>query len=115
MLFGEVASQPTAWRAVKALADSGQGVTKLAEAVDRTRQRAWDLGAAPALLPEVPVIVDIDATIVTVHSDKQGATGTYKRTFGFAPLLAWLDRGDGDRRDLGRGAAPGQRQRQPRR
>jgi hypothetical protein len=38
--------------------------------------------------------VDADATLVTAHSDaKQGAAGTYKHSFGFAPLLAYLDRG----------------------
>ena len=31
---------------------------------------------------------------MTAHSDhKEGAAGTYKHTFGFAPLLAYLDRG----------------------
>jgi hypothetical protein len=32
--------------------------------------------------------------LVLAHSDhKEGAAGTYKHTFGFAPLLAYLDRG----------------------
>jgi hypothetical protein len=32
--------------------------------------------------------------LVTAHSDhKEGAAGTYKGSFGFAPLLAYLDRG----------------------
>jgi hypothetical protein len=40
------------------------------------------------------LVVDADATLVLVHSDaKEGAAGTYKHTFGFAPLLAYLDRG----------------------
>jgi hypothetical protein len=40
------------------------------------------------------LVVDADATLVLSHSDaKQGAAGTYKHTFGFAPLLAYLDRG----------------------
>ena len=34
------------------------------------------------------VIVDIDATLVTAHSDKQGAEPTFKRGFGFAPMCA---------------------------
>jgi hypothetical protein len=39
-------------------------------------------------------MVDADATLVLAHSDaKQGAAGTYKHSFGFAPLLAYLDRG----------------------
>jgi hypothetical protein len=43
--------------------------------------------------PEL-LIVDADATLVLAHSDaKQGAEGTYKGSFGFHPLLAYLDRG----------------------
>jgi hypothetical protein len=39
-------------------------------------------------------VVDVDATLVLAHSDvKEGAAGTYKHTFGFSPLLAYLDRG----------------------
>ena len=36
-------------------------------------------------------MIDIDATLVTAHSDKQGAAPTYKRGFGHHPLLAFLD------------------------
>jgi hypothetical protein len=40
------------------------------------------------------LIIDADATLVLAHSDaKQDAAGTYKHTFGFHPLLAYLDRG----------------------
>jgi hypothetical protein len=48
-----------------------------------------------AAIPDVEVlVVDADATLVLAHSDhKEGAAGTYKHTFGFAPLLAYLDRG----------------------
>ena len=42
-----------------------------------------------------PLPVDIDATILIAHSDKEDATPTYKRTFGHAPLLAYLDHGEG--------------------
>jgi Transposase DDE domain group 1 len=42
-----------------------------------------------------PLILDLDATLVDAHSDKQGAAGTYKQGFGFHPLGCWLDRGDG--------------------
>jgi hypothetical protein len=40
-------------------------------------------------------VVDVDGTLVDVHSPKQGASGTYKGGFGFSPLLAYLDGGDG--------------------
>lgn len=36
-------------------------------------------------------VIDIDATLVTAHSEKQGAAPTYKRGFGFHPLVAFLD------------------------
>jgi hypothetical protein len=40
------------------------------------------------------LVVDADATLVLAHTDaKEGAAGTYKGSFGFAPLLAYLDRG----------------------
>jgi hypothetical protein len=36
--------------------------------------------------------LDIDATIVIAHSDKELAAPTWKRTFGFHPLVCFLDR-----------------------
>jgi hypothetical protein len=49
----------------------------------------------PAPNPDLELLViDADATLVTAHTDtKQGAAGTYQHSFGFAPLLADLDRG----------------------
>ena len=59
-------------------------------------------------------MVDADATLVLAHSDtKQGAAGTYKHTFGFHPLLAYLDRGDAPGGAAGR--HPAARQHRPRR
>ena len=40
------------------------------------------------------MIVDIDATLVTAHSDKEGAEPTYKRGYGFAPMCAFVDHGE---------------------
>ena len=36
-------------------------------------------------------MIDIDGTLLDAHSDKQDATPTYKRGFGFYPILAYLD------------------------
>lgn len=33
----------------------------------------------------------LDATLITSHSEKNGAAATYKKGFGFHPLLAFLD------------------------
>ncbi len=40
-------------------------------------------------------MIDLDATLVTAHSEKEAAAPTYKRGFGFHPLLAYADHGDG--------------------
>jgi len=35
------------------------------------------------------IVIDMDATLIGAHSDKEGAAPTYKRGFGFHPLGAW--------------------------
>jgi len=90
-LFGSVASTPTAWRVLDRIARDSDGLARLRAARAHARGRAWAAGGHPNV--EV-LVVDADATLVLSHSDaKQGAAGTYKHTFGFAPLLAYLDRG----------------------
>ena len=37
--------------------------------------------------------MDIDATLVTAHSEKENAAATWKKTFGFHPLTAFADYG----------------------
>jgi hypothetical protein len=97
-LVGEVASDSTAWRRVKNLADDELALARLDEARKATRRAAWDAGAVPVAVadPESgPLCIDIDATLLNAHSEKELAAGTYKGGFGFHPLLAYLDRGDG--------------------
>jgi hypothetical protein len=90
-LFGLVASTATAWRVVERTAKEADGLARLRAARAHARARAWAAGGDPDV--EL-LVVDADATVVLAHSDaKQGAAGTYKHTFGFAPLLAYLDRG----------------------
>jgi hypothetical protein len=90
-LFGQVASTPTAWRVVERAAQDPDGLARLRLARAHARGRAWAAGAWPD--PQL-LVIDADATLVTAHTDfKEGAEGTYKHTFGFHPLLAYLDRG----------------------
>jgi hypothetical protein len=90
-LFGPVASTPTAWRVVERTASDPDGLARLRAARACARARAWAAGGDPDV--EL-LIVDADATLVLAQTDaKEGAAGTYKHTFGFAPLLAYLDRG----------------------
>ena len=90
-LFGPVASTPTAWRVVERTASDPDGLARLRAARAHARARAWAAGGDPDV--EL-LIIDADATLVLAQTDaKEGATGTDKGSFGFAPLLAYLDRG----------------------
>jgi hypothetical protein len=59
---------------------------------NQARERAWAAGAGPDLT--AGLTIDIDATITIAHSEKDNAAKTWKKTFGFHPLLAYLDRPD---------------------
>jgi hypothetical protein len=82
-LFGAVASETTAHRVLKSVND------RLLEAIRAARAKAlakaWDAGARPEEL-----ILDIDASLLIAHSEKEGAAGNYKGGFGFHPLLCYL-------------------------
>lgn len=80
VLFGPVASDATAYRCLERLGAKQLAGIRAARAA--ARKRAWDLGGAPRR-----IILDLDATLVTAHSEKEGAAGTYKGGFGFHPLL----------------------------
>lgn len=89
---GPVASVSTAWRLIDGRVDAAHlaGV-KAARAAARCA--AWAAGAAPPRGTEL--VMDVDATITIDHSDrKENAAATWKRTFGFHPLLVFLDRSD---------------------
>ena len=81
-LFGEVASAATAWRALAALGP--ERVVALRRARASARERVWAVAGAPAR-----VLLDLDATLITAHSEKEQAAGTYKHGFGFHPLLCY--------------------------
>jgi hypothetical protein len=107
-LFGPVASTPTAWRVIEHLAQDPDGLARIRAARAHARARAWRAGGSPD--PDALIVIDVDGTLVLSHADdKEGAAGTFKHTFGFHPLLAYLDRGGWHRGGAGRGAAAGQR------
>jgi Transposase DDE domain group 1 len=87
-LSGPVASMPTAWRLPDRIDEAHLPGVRAARAAARARAR--QAGAAPD--PAVGLRIDFDATISIAHSEKQNATATWKKTFGFYPLLAFLDR-----------------------
>jgi hypothetical protein len=89
-LFGAVASEPTAWRAVERVDEAHLDRLRVVRAA--ARERAWAAGAGPDVA--AGLTIDLDATITIAHSEKQNTAATWKRTYGFHPLLAYLDRPD---------------------
>ncbi len=96
-VLGAVASPPTVWRALDEL--GAAALKRIAVARAKTRARVWDLipGGLPAsavtgtTLPADVVVLDVDATIVITHSEKEQATRTFKKTFGYHPIGVWCD------------------------
>jgi hypothetical protein len=83
-LFGEVASDPTAWRVISSL--HSESFRQIARARARARERAWAMGMAPK-----SVTLDIDATLIGAHSEKEDARANYKGGFGHHPMCCYLD------------------------
>src|ERR1700758_1728394 len=85
-LFGPVASDSTAFRTVDKIASMSGGLDALRSAHARARERFWELHGAPERLT-----IDVDATLITAHSEKEQAAGNYKGGYGFHPLQVYLD------------------------
>jgi len=84
-LFGQVASVATARRVL--LNVGASELDRIRQARALARERAWNAGAAPDR-----VILDFDATPISIHSEKEHAAGHYKSGFGFNPLIATCGR-----------------------
>jgi hypothetical protein len=90
--FGPVASTTTLWRCVDERIDAAH-LPGIWAARAYARAQAWAAGAAPDHGGWLHL--DVDATICVDHSDnKENAAATWKKTFGFHPLLVFLDRPD---------------------
>jgi len=99
-VFGAVASDPTVSRLIATLAeDAPKSLAAINSARAACRATAWSRAGAHApdhrMDPGHPVIIDLDASLVGAHSEKEHAAPTYKRGFGFHPLLAFCDHGPG--------------------
>lgn len=93
-LFGEVASDPTISRLVDTLAEDPVAVIGAIRSA-RAAARATVWRHRCPIGDGRPVVIDLDATLVEAHSEKQGATPNFKRGFGFHPVLAFVDHGEG--------------------
>ena len=97
-VLGAAPSGPTVRRALE-LAGAPAMLDRIARARAKARAHAWTLIAGTAAGFPWPVIagkeltgwvvIDMDATLVTAYSDKEGAAPTWKKGYGFHPLGAW--------------------------
>jgi hypothetical protein len=85
-LFGDVASDSTAFRTIDRIANTPGMLDGLRCAHAQARERFWELSGAPDRLT-----IDVDATLITSHSEKENAAGNYKHGYGFHPLGAYAD------------------------
>jgi hypothetical protein len=97
-VYGLVASDPTVSRTIDALARNAPAALRAIHAARAiAREQAWTLAgeASPdaGIDAAAPLVIDVDATLVTSHSDKEGSASTYKRGWGHHPLWAFLDHG----------------------
>ena len=100
-LFWSVASDPTVSRLLGPLADHVEAVEAAVNRARKTvRHRVWALAGEHSPTAGVsanrPLVIDVDATLVNVHSDKEGAAPTFKKGFGYHLLTAWFDYGTGN-------------------
>jgi hypothetical protein len=97
-VLGAAPSGPTIRRALD-LAGAAASLERIARARAKARAHAWKLiEDTPAGFPWLTIagkilagwlVIDLDATLVTAHSDKEGAAPTWKKGYGFHPLGAW--------------------------
>jgi hypothetical protein len=83
-LFGARASETTTHRVLKSVDEPLLARVRAARA--NARSRVWDAGVRPQTLT-----LNIDATLLSAHSEKELAAGNYKHGYGFHPLGCWLD------------------------
>jgi len=72
-LFGPVASTSTAFRVIDRIASTPGLLDAVPAAHGQARKRVWELAGAPDR-----VTIDLDATLITSHSEKEGAAGNFK-------------------------------------
>ena len=97
-VLGPVASAPTVWRALDELTPAG--LRRIERARARVRRHVWGQLAAAGGVPasmvagtglDETIVLDVDATLVTVHSEKESAAATFKGGFGYHPIGVWCD------------------------
>ncbi len=87
-LFGPVASDSTLYRTIRNITPTV--LADLQAATAKVRAGMWQRMAATS--GKATVVLDIDASLIQIHSENKAGTGpTYKGGFGFHPLLCFAD------------------------
>ena len=87
-LFGPVASDSTVHRTFAAIDEAT--LAYLGQAMADVRAQVWHRSSATT--GAAPVILDIDASLVEIHSENKEATAaTYKGGYGFHPMFCFAD------------------------
>src|SRR5438552_3902612 len=96
-VLGAAPSDTTVRRTLE-LADA-RTLDKIARARAAVRAHVWQLiCSSPGGFPWLAIagkllagwlVIDLDATLITARSDKEGAASTFKMGYGFHPLGAW--------------------------
>jgi hypothetical protein len=97
-VYGLVASDPTVSRTIDVLAaDAPAALKAIGSARAAARAQVWCLAGEHApdhsVNAAAPLVIDVDATLITSHSEKERAAPTFKRGFGHHPLCSFVDHG----------------------
>jgi hypothetical protein len=93
LILGQPASASTLWRTLEKIGPVQ--LTKIASVRSRVRGHVHQLiDLRPGGFPWITV-VDLDASVIQTHSDKEGAEANFKG-YGHHPLLMFLDNTDAD-------------------
>jgi len=87
-LFGWVPSDSTVFRTFHQL--SAETRARIGLTMAEMRAKVWSRSAVTT--GKAPVVLDIDASLVEVHSEnKEGTAATFKGGFGFHPMFCFAD------------------------
>jgi hypothetical protein len=87
-LFGPVPSDSTVWRTFARIDETTLGY--LVQSMAAVRAQVWSRSSATT--GRDPIVLDIDASLVEVHSEnKEGTAPSYKGGFGFHPMFCFAD------------------------
>jgi len=114
-VFGRVASDATVSRAVDALAeDAPAALAAIHLARSAARARVWALagehGPGADVTAAAPLVIDVDATLVDAHSEKEQAAPTFNRIW-LPPVVGVRRPRPGRHRGAAVGAAAGRERR----